>query len=1089
MLIRAQIAVFALFLTAYAGAASPNLLINNNFDANPANAGTFNLDNWFCLRCGQSGSGVVNTVSRSATQSVQLNMPPSGTEVSYLQDYVWPGNVCTFTFCIWMNGSSPDPGSGADMSIEARSGSTWPAASTKLTAFVYSVVNGGQIINTGGIWNQYCVSIPYSVLPPGTNFIRCYFWANPWFTNGAGTFYYDDPSLTTSSCTTPTPTPGPCDNQSAALDAMATGGATWTGETGTAATLTTEAVADDASSVRMEGGDQYWWDMQNSSGMSDLTKPITGVDAKITWWGNNCACNQLDLDFSVDGTVNGLISPNAHLNNSGFGGGGTAAFQGTSTYTLPAPSGGWTWAKVDALRLFLRNTSSMAWPQDRAWVNHIALSVHYAPVCGTPTPTSTPTFTATLTHTKTNSPTPTSSPTLTATPTATLTRSPTPSITLTHTPTLTPTPTATQSWTPTLTASPTPTLTRSPTPTSSHSPTLTHTPTLTHSPTVTLTWSPTLTATASQTLTSSPTPTLSSSPTLTRTPTATLTHTPTTSPTPTVTLTPSPTSTPTYSLSPTSTFTASPTPTFSATRTATLTASPTFSHTRTITPGSTPTFTLTLTLTPTATSTLTSSPTPSVTLTPSPTLTPTFTVTRTDTPTITPSSTLSSSPTLTFTHTKTVTPGSTPTFTLTPSWTLTRTATQTHTPTLTVSPTPSYSATQTATRTATLTETPTLSVSPTSSHTKTITPGPSPTFTLTLTSSPTPTHTPTSSPSATVTLSFTPPATPSWTATPSLTFTATLTRSFTSTFTATQTSTPSMTPSPTATRTATPSQTPTFSDTPTPTQSFTFSPTPTPQPGIHGSARVFNSAGEEVALLADGLGFYTQPQGLKAQLSAFVPDASQSMPLSVMGTSFAFSWDGANSQGQLVDAGAYTVLLSVKDQFGAITSYTVQVTVIRSPESIEVSVFNSAGERVKQAALPLSPSSTLDNFVWDQKDDAGKTVAQGTYVAVLTRHSQSGVSVQSKSLTVLYGPDPGLPAPRLVLLGPDSFLIRSGAADSKARVYNVAGELVRLAAASSANGDMRVDLNGFAAGIYVIIVENQGPLGPRRTLLKWALSR
>jgi hypothetical protein len=254
------------------------------------------------------------------------------------------------------------------------------------------------------------------------------------------------------------------------------------------------------------------------------------------------------------------------------------------------------------------------------------------------------------------------------------------------------------------------------------------------------------------------------------------------------------------------------------------------------------------------------------------------------------------------------------------------------------------------------------------------------------------------------------------------------------------------------------------------------------------SARVFNSAGEEVGLIAEGIGFWVPPQGLKAQEGAFVPDQGQQGLIDVIGTGYTIFWDGANSQGQWVDSGAYTVVLSITDSFGAVTIITAKLTVLRAPNTLELAIFNSAGERVRRILLPENASFSLDEFAWDGRDERGQPVSQGSYMAVLTRSGPDGKSVQSRHLSLLYGPGPAAAAPRLLELGKGRALLQTQPGSS-ARVYTLAAELVRQAGPASSNGELELDLNGFAEGIYLIQLEIPGPRGIQRHRIKWAYLR
>ena len=157
------------------------------------------------------------------------------------------------------------------------------------------------------------------------------------------------------------------------------------------------------------------------------------------------------------------------------------------------------------------------------------------------TPTQTPTLTQTITSTSTQTPSVTLTNTSTQTPTLSLTQTPTVTLTrtVTRTVTSTQTPTLTKTLTRTVTQTVTNTSTRTPTLTSTSTPTLTLSSTATQTPTLTPTLTQTVTQTVTQSITATPTvtPTLTRTVTATRTPTLSVTSTPTQTVTQTVTRT------------------------------------------------------------------------------------------------------------------------------------------------------------------------------------------------------------------------------------------------------------------------------------------------------------------------------------------------------------------------------------------------------------------------------------------------------------------------------------------------------------------------------------------------------------------------
>ena len=295
---------------------------------------------------------------------------------------------------------------------------------------------------------------------------------------------------------------------------------------------------------------------------------------------------------------------------------------------------------------------------------------------------------------------------------------------------------------------------------------------------------------------------------------------------------------------------------------------------------------------------------------------------------------------------------------------------------------------------------------------------------------------------------------------------------------------------------------------------------------------MYNSAGELVKRVADNLGVYDQPSGLDAEQPGFVPDAGGLGWVLVVGPRLPIAWDGSNSRGQWVQSGTYTLVLSSTDPFGHVTTFTSQVAVLRAPASVQVDIYNSAGELVrhfdsqandKLAGSELTLSSTSlaagsgpagserdltihygagqdDQAVWDGRDDEGQLVQSGSYIVkVLREEPGSGPSVLSETVTVIdtvsdplsgamAGPDPVGPGTAAVVIQ----LAGPSAAAVTARVYDQAGELVD--SVNAPQGSRRLEWNvaarNYGPGAYLIELETldaQGRL--ERKILKVALER
>jgi hypothetical protein len=564
---------------------------------------------------------------------------------------------------------------------------------------------------------------------------------------------------------------------------------------------------------------------------------------------------------------------------------------------------------------------------------------------------------------------------------------------------------------------------------------------------------------------------------------------------------------------PTATPTASPTATPTSTRTATPSATPsvTPSDTRTATPTATPTATqtVTMTATPTSTVTLTATPTATqtVTLTPSPTRTPTLTATQTNTPGPSPtnSDTLTATPTMTATFTMTVTYTATPT--ATPSDT--RTSTPTATPSITV--TVPYTSTNTPTASPTFTATP----SYTSSDTVTASPTATPTFTQSVTFTDTGT--------ATATLTATPTSTQSVTFTDSYTQTATLTASPTQTVTATRTMTMTFTNSPTITET----------------------PVPSPH---HMRIAAYNAAGELVRLIFEGSAQYIPSDfGLSRDV---IPGGPQNGGVTITVQGFLFdptlgqlssvTWLADNNDGQAVSGGIYTIKMETTDQFGQTSTLQKSIQIVSVTPLNEIAIFNSAGELVARPTLPVDPSGKAytniqlvggDSYVpeydpvtglpvngnymqfqltdeagvtltaqWDGKNAQGIPVNSGSYTAELLYSASGAVAntvVASKGFVVIRSSTPGdlgsvMAGPNPSMRGEDLQIRYNPSPGYRAiaRLFNLAGELVKQAEDPNATGSMTIGTTGTAPGVYILKVENtNGAAVVNRAVRKIAIVR
>jgi hypothetical protein len=286
--------------------------------------------------------------------------------------------------------------------------------------------------------------------------------------------------------------------------------------------------------------------------------------------------------------------------------------------------------------------------------------------------------------------------------------------------------------------------------------------------------------------------------------------------------------------------------------------------------------------------------------------------------------------------------------------------------------------------------------------------------------------------------------------------------------------------------------------------------------------KVYNSAGEVVAVLYDNLGLYSDPSQLSILKGSFNPDSGDLGALKLEGTSNVITWDGTSSAGQGVQSGTYSVVVTLKDSFGKTTSLSAPLTVIRTDSGVLVQVFNSAGELVwseskasgslgspvlsERQLVPSSSSPGLkitygggasDYSYWSGLNSQGQAVESGTYLVQVTQNTPTGRKVFSESVTVLQTssnvfaqaiawPNPansGASAITIWLAG------LAPGSEAWGDVYDLAGE--RVGTLSPDPLGLRWDLpKDSASGIYLAHIYARDSMGNKRSQsIKIALTR
>jgi hypothetical protein len=269
-----------------------------------------------------------------------------------------------------------------------------------------------------------------------------------------------------------------------------------------------------------------------------------------------------------------------------------------------------------------------------------------------------------------------------------------------------------------------------------------------------------------------------------------------------------------------------------------------------------------------------------------------------------------------------------------------------------------------------------------------------------------------------------------------------------------------------------------------------------------GVVKVYNAAGELVAVLNQQLAIYKAPTGLTPLVPSFVPDQGGLGLLDLLGADMPVVWSGKTDNGQLVDSGLYYVTIDVTDNFGKVESWTAPLTVLRTDASTVVEVYNSAGELVwRQTGNPQNPgrvglsdtslvpggsgaglkifygSGATDFVLWNGTGSKGQALSGGNYVVKVSQ-SNPGGKTNTYAYTVVLIPEnkavfdgvvaapnpvlPGVSVLKLVLVGATPGTVAWGDA------YTLPGERVGTLSVETGGG-LRWDIpSDVATGVYLL---------------------
>jgi hypothetical protein len=310
---------------------------------------------------------------------------------------------------------------------------------------------------------------------------------------------------------------------------------------------------------------------------------------------------------------------------------------------------------------------------------------------------------------------------------------------------------------------------------------------------------------------------------------------------------------------------------------------------------------------------------------------------------------------------------------------------------------------------------------------------------------------------------------------------------------------------------------------------------------------LYNSAGEVVLNLFQGTAEFA-PTELKTSSdtmpSGILPDGSKAGSIGFIfqgalqgygnGPISTVYWQGLNNSAQMVGGGTYYAKLEVNDSFGAVASYTKEISVIQATTRQSLTIYNSAGEAVTHLALAAATGSRLDikdstqaveqdpstgvivggfqidlvqpdgslspsSQLWHGTNDQGQLLAQGSYTVELVSEEIGGPTVrETKSIVLLRTAAPsGLAS---AVIGPQPW--RGGvlqlwftplpmAGDGiRVRVYNAAAELVLEDYTPGSSGSLGLSASKLASGVYLVeLTWVRGAALMERRVMKLAVAR
>jgi uncharacterized repeat protein (TIGR01451 family) len=285
---------------------------------------------------------------------------------------------------------------------------------------------------------------------------------------------------------------------------------------------------------------------------------------------------------------------------------------------------------------------------------------------------------------------------------------------------------------------------------------------------------------------------------------------------------------------------------------------------------------------------------------------------------------------------------------------------------------------------------------------------------------------------------------------------------------------------------------------------------------------IYNESGEEVKQILETQ--LSQPlDTINLEVSSNITTVNGTVTIYYQGVNLG-TWNGTNTQGQLVTNGQYYVKVDNIDPEGAVTSVTKAITVDRALQTITVLVYNESGEVVRHlyetnenysstnnitaetvSSTVLVPSTAMNSplltiqwinnsgavigtTTWDGRNDAGEIVTNGEYFIAVVSSTGTGANVSLTKEVTINGTGENLgqvyAAPNILNHGNSLLNLRvippAGAGNwtiSRVRVYDVSGELVDEFAGSPGSNSASYNLSTLASGLYLVVVNLEDAQG------------